>query len=81
MISWTRARCAAFVLVDPFQSILQRPVADVLVIGGVDLLLGHQERPVFFGQERRRIREIQDVARFEPAIFRLAGLRAEPLRA
>ena len=45
MISWTRARCAASSLIDAFQPILERPVADVLVIGGVNLFLGHQETP------------------------------------
>ena len=57
------------ILIDAFQSIFQRPVADVLVVGGVDLLLGYQKCPVFLGQKRRRNREIQDIACLESPIF------------
>src|SRR5262249_25027284 len=55
--------------------------ADVLVIGGVDLLLGHQERSVFLRHKQGRGREIEDVARLQPVILRLAGLSADVLGA
>src|SRR5580693_9264823 len=69
------------VLINAFQSIFHRPVADVFVIGGIDLLLGHQKCPVFVRQERWRIREIQDVACLETPIFGTTGLSAKSLRA
>ena len=67
------------VLVDAFEPVFERPVADVLVVRGTHLLLGHQERPVLLRQERRRIRKVQDVARLEPAVFLAAGLGVESL--
>ena len=73
-MSWTRARCAESSLVDAFQAVFERPVANVLVIGGVDLFLGHEKRPVFGRQQRWGNREVKNITGFEPPIFGISRL-------
>src|SRR5262249_30443871 len=66
-------------LVDPLEEVLGRAIADVLVVGGVDLLLGEQHG-AFLGREgERRAREVEDVPRLEAPIVIVAGRRAREM--